>query len=393
MIMNNNYENLVVVAAGGGNDVFSAIAYINAQHSNKTYKNIVLFGILGLTPFHTNDKIKSKCVNTEEPIIIPTTNMKRYIMMKIPKEIYANESMLPLIINNICPQITYYACLSPKYSALEQAQNIRSIFLRLGLSELNTVIEIVDFGGDILTDGEQSSIISPELDAFSLAIIRNLSEYKSHIVVCFPGVDGELDKSYLEFMCETKATHNELIDPELWNIQLKNLYNSISSTRPGNTIPNMLNVLNNNKSCKVTKTFTIGKDKYTFTRDVDISMSLQNRIYYFDININNPFVDVFNSNNYDFALVLNNVLDIYAKQTINDQSNQLSDIYLQYLIKDLNGLYTNRHLIYDNDNCVNQPKVVYDRTMFVDVIPRHFDKNQLLNSINELQTYDILFTN
>ena len=28
-------QNLVIIAAGGGNDVFSAIAYINAHHNKK----------------------------------------------------------------------------------------------------------------------------------------------------------------------------------------------------------------------------------------------------------------------------------------------------------------------------------------------------------------------
>jgi hypothetical protein len=34
----------------------------------------------------------------------------------------------------------------------------------------DTTVMIVDFGGDILTNGKQSTIISPELDAFSLAL-------------------------------------------------------------------------------------------------------------------------------------------------------------------------------------------------------------------------------
>ena len=401
----NNPENLVVIAAGGGNDVFSAIAYINAHVSTKSYKNIILFGILGLTPFHTNDQIKPNHINIEDPIIIPTSNMKRYIMMYEPKEIYANESILPEVIKNMCPLITHYACLSPKYSAFEQAQNIRNLFEELHLHKVNTIIEVVDFGGDILTNGEQSSIISPELDAFSLAIVRNLSEFKSRIVVCFPGVDGELDKSYLKNICESKSILSESIDIELWIKQLQILYFLISTKRPGNTIPNMLNVLdslakdnsNNYKckcKCKISKSWTIGKNKYTIVIKADIDMNLQNKLYYFDINIDNPFVNVFNSNNYDLVLVLDNLLDIYSKQTVNEKTVQSSDMYLQYLRKDNNGLYTNRHLIFNSDppevNCISDQSII-----FVNILPYPIvvgnDKINCFDSIKKLQTYNTLF--
>jgi len=403
-------KNLVVIAAGGGNDVFSAIAFINAHHFNKVYKNIVLFGVLGMTPFHTNDQIKPYCVNIEEPIIVPTLSMKRYIVMRPPKEIFANESMLPEIINILSPQINHYACLSPKYSAQIQAHNIRGLFLDWGISPSDTIIELVDFGGDILTDGNQSTIISPELDAFSLAIVRNLSEYESRIAVCFPGVDGELDTSYLETMCNSSlSTSTEPINPQLWIKHLQSLYIKLLSKRPGNTIPNMLNVLDeinntvktDSSLCKISKTFTIGKDKYSFTKDILISMSLQNRVHYFDININNPFVKIYNSDDYDLVLVLNKLLDIYSKQSIvntvdMNKSIQLSDLYLQYLRKDLYGLYTNRHLVCGDIN-ENINEMIDQNIMFVNIIPSSLTidkKMSCLNSIissKEANAYDILF--
>jgi len=76
----NNSKNLVVIAAGGGNDVFSAIAYINSHHVNKNYNKIILFGILGLTPFHTNNVLNPDDINIEESIMIPTSNTKRYTL-------------------------------------------------------------------------------------------------------------------------------------------------------------------------------------------------------------------------------------------------------------------------------------------------------------------------
>lgn len=89
-------KNLVVIAAGGGNDVFSAIAYINSHHINKNYNNIILFGILGLTPFHTNESLNHSCINIEEPIIIPTSNMKRYMLYNQKKYLHVNHYFINL---------------------------------------------------------------------------------------------------------------------------------------------------------------------------------------------------------------------------------------------------------------------------------------------------------
>lgn len=309
-------QNLVVIAAGGGNDVFSAIAYINSHHSNKNYNNVILFGILGLTPFHTNEPLKFNHVNIEEPIIIPTCDTKRYIMMK--EQIFACESLLHKLVT---PNITNYYCISSKYSAIEQANNIRKLFNELNISNLNTFIEIVDFGGDILTNGEQSSIISPELDAFSLAIARNLFEYRSHIVVCYPGVDGELNRSYLKDMCNSRHLIKvKAINSKLWLSQLKIIHETLNSFRPGNTIPNMINVLNKLDDCSISKSFTVGKDKYNYYKKIDIDMSLQSKIYYFNINIENPFVDIFNTKDYNLLSLLNNINQIYQKQIIDDDT-------------------------------------------------------------------------
>jgi len=239
-------------------------------------------------------------------------------------------------------------------------------------------------GGDILTNGEQSSIISPELDAFSLAIVSNLSEYRSHIAVAFSGVDGELNKSYLKEMCDLKSSHYEIINNELWLSQLNTIYQLLKKFRSGNTIPNMINILDNNENCLISKSFTIGKDKYLFTFDIDIDMSLQSKIYYFDININNPFVDIFNMKDYNLLSLLNNLIKIYKKQTINDDTVQLSDLYLQYLRKDSNNLYTNKELTFKDEEII-----------FVDIIPVNFNdqqKSKITKSINCLKTYNIKFS-
>lgn len=80
----------------------------------------------------------------------------------------------------------------------------------------NTSIQIVDFGGDILTDKDQSSIISPELDAYTLAVVKNLSEYSSKLIVCFPGVDGELHEDYLLEYCKNNSISSIEVNTSVW---------------------------------------------------------------------------------------------------------------------------------------------------------------------------------
>lgn len=404
-------KNLVIIVAGGGNDVFSGVAYINSQYTSKrhSYSKIALIGILGLTPFHSNEPIKPNQLNIEKPIIFPSESTKRYIVMNPPKEIYANESMLPQIIKSEAAYINYCVCLSPKYSAKYVADSLRQLFLSWNMDAESTMIEVVDFGGDILTDGKQSSIISPELDAFSLAVTHNLLEYQSRVVVCFPGVDGELTKSYLEYVCNNRSVGNQSIDSQAWINNLQSLYALLESKRPGNTIPNMLKVLNSLSdktlpSCRISKGFTVGRDKYNFTKPLDISMSLQDKIHYFDIGTickNNPYVDIFNADNYDLKLLINNILDVYSKQTIDESTNQLFDMQLQFLRQDIDAdSYTNRHIVVndidniDNTNNDNNNNKDKQKVIFVNLIPYPLSTEQKIacnESIKNLKTFDELF--
>jgi hypothetical protein len=73
-------KNIVIIAAGGGNDIFSSVVYAKCILSNYPKENIAIIGILGLTPFY-GDK------PTEPNIIIPNNNMKRYILCNPPKQI------------------------------------------------------------------------------------------------------------------------------------------------------------------------------------------------------------------------------------------------------------------------------------------------------------------
>ncbi len=212
----------VVIGAGGGNDVFSSMAYADTLGAEK----VLLVGILGLTPFHYPTAIDLTQDNqryTEPPLMQPTSEMVRYIMMDPPKKINCSERLL---VASRYPTIL----LSSKYSAPEQASNLSRYLESHDYTPDNTVIHLVDFGGDILTDG--SHVISPELDAFSLAVVRLLPQYHPRVLVMFPGVDGELSKDFLREQCRRATPTSNTITLA----SLERVYELVKNSRPGNTI-------------------------------------------------------------------------------------------------------------------------------------------------------------
>lgn len=305
----------VIIAAGGGNDVFTALAYA-------TQPDDIVVGVLGLTPFHTSSPVDLApgYHYAEDPIIYASPTMTRYLCCDPPKKIYCNEALLP----------AGTPCLSPKWPPSIVASTLAAYLTTLQCDATNTIVELVDFGGDILTNGEQSSIISPLLDAFSLAVVR-LLPYSKRLLVFFPGVDGELPNDYLRRWCT---------NPIPQTVTLPNLLRSwelIKKQRPGNTIPNIIAHLEGRRDYKLTKHWP-GK-KWSKTLELD-----ENLLKYgweIDIDkVNNPFCP---TDDDDLLDRLARVEAIYQQQGVSGV--QLTDLYCSYLRKDSKGRWTNRELI------------------------------------------------
>lgn len=376
-----NKENIIVFAAGGGNDVFSAIAYIESFLAKYNFKKIAIVSVLGFTPFHSNDEIKPNFLNIELPLIKPSNKLHRYIPISPPKEISNTEKMLESII----PDNYQYICMSPKYSSIDQAQNLRKLFIEWDMLPESTQLNIVDFGGDILTNGLQSSIISPELDAYTLSVVRQLcmgnSAYTGNISVCFPGIDGELNSTYLSDYCKNKSIFVCNFDKNIMYNKLVKIYSSLINTRPGNTIPNMIKILEiiTNEglmTIQTNKHWIINKEKVSIQINTSIDLSLQSNIYIFDLEIDNPFSDLFNQEPYDLLNIIQSIVSIYKLQDISDETIQSSDFFLQYLRKDNDGYFTNKHLIYSDDKSEQD-------IMFVDIYP-YIIKNKQNNKSHYL---------
>ena len=98
---------------------------------------------------------------------------------KMVREIYANEKLLPSIIEELFPEIE-----SLKYTPWE---NKLCLFWHCKSCQLSWASKIyfrnlLYFKEVILTDGNQSSIISPYLNVYTLTLVTNI-QYKS---ICFP---------------------------------------------------------------------------------------------------------------------------------------------------------------------------------------------------------------
>jgi len=206
-------------------------------------------------------------------------------------------------------------------------------------------------GGDILTDGNQSSIISPELDAFTLAVVKNLSEYQSKVIVCFPGVDGELYPEYLTNCCNN-AIDKIKINNNAWLLSLCSIYEQIKNYRSGNTIPNMIKILDNDDTLELHKYWIVNDKKISFDKKITVNWELQSYLWVFDLDdviSKNIFTIPFNSIDYDLLMLKDYIINVYNNQIKDNDCIQSSDLFLQYLRTDNTGKYTNKQLNYDND--------------------------------------------
>jgi hypothetical protein len=311
--------------------------------------------------------------------------MNRYLVCHKPIKIYNNEKLLPKVIFDLAPQITDCYCISPKYSALDQAMNLETLFLKLNLIPDETLLNRVDFGGDILTNGDQSSIISPGLDAYTLALVSNLYKYQSVLSVCFPGVDGELDVDYLTNTINSFSIEKTKIDNNLWTTNLIKIYDTLKDIRPGNTIPNMLNImLKDINKIDVNKNWNVCGQKISFSKQMTINKDLQQYVFTFDtfkIASLNPFVSIFNRKQYDLKVVVDHILSIYKKQCVNNNYVQSSDFHLQYLRKDIFGNWSNKQLVISDAQEV----------MLVDILPSIL-RSDLAPLIKNSTAYDSLYT-
>lgn len=326
---------VVVIGAGGGNDVFSCIAYIEntlatpqASYQCATPQaSYLLVGMLGLTPFHYPEPIEDSNTYTEPMIIVSSVSMSRYIPCHPPKKIACMETHLAHLYPNSI-------CMSTKYSIPEQTKALHSLLLERGMTPETTEIHLVDFGGDILSDGTEGSIISPELDAYSLALVESMMRlgYNASVYVCFPGVGGELSTKRLRHYLHRESVTREGIDKKAWHKSLSQILSHIKHERPGNTLPAMIGCLEGKYEFTLHKKWHVNDKTYLWTKEVELDKDMQ-VVYRVPLPIANPYKEAIleMGDNYCLDGLLNAVVDIYSKQECTENRAQSSDLFLQYL--------------------------------------------------------------
>jgi len=372
-------ENIVVFAAGGGNDVFSAMVYIKTVVlSSFSIQNVALVGLLGLTPFHYPSELQEKEIYTEPKSIVPTSEMVRYIPMNPPKKITCLERHIPLISSRIVPGLNKYLCVSSKYSIQEQTSNLFSILTAWNFSPNKTKLLIVDFGGDILSDGTEDTIISPELDAYTLCLVKNLNHlhrYTAETCIGFPGVDGELPKDVLFQRCNQLSIRKESVNAQGWLESIDKILSVIENERPGNTLPSIKKVLTNNPSTvEISKKWRVGKEILSKKMEVALDSKLQPFLWYFRLEdiMYNPYIAIFpEATVYNLKSMLVSLLEIYSRQDKTKDRFQSSDLFLGYLRKDRDGYWTNKEL--------QLSSTIRDEIIYVDVFPGCIDPIQCEN--------------
>lgn len=104
----------------------------------------------------------------------------------------------------------------------------------------------------------------------------------------------------------------------------------------------MLSILKGEDKIFLNKKWRVDQCIVSVTKEIDINWSLQDRIYQFNIPVNNPFVPVFYDEDYTLLKVVDDIVDIYYKQGNVHNTWRSSDLFLQYIMKDSDGKWTGK---------------------------------------------------
>lgn len=355
---------IALFAIGGGNDTFSAI-HVGKYLKEALNFEVIFFGVLGFTPYHSNKEVSNSNNIEEEKVITPTRNLKRYLMTKCIKEINNNEKELPEILKSVELGNSSYYLYSPKYDPCELAKDIKikidDELKNLGMSSKDLIILASDYGGDVL--GYDLSTYSPDLDSLSVRMIEALDydyEVQKLALILWPGVDGELSKSALlsrfQELADFILAESKVNDKSPYFQTLMDIYNKIEKSRPGNTIPNAINILSREGKGVLTKSLSSRKG-YTVEEkwDLDISEDLVRTAILLPlvaIMSINPFTKV--GNHQDLLELFIKIMNVYDKikqelasntipATQSYKEQERTDFHMQYLRLDNDGLWTSKN--------------------------------------------------
>jgi deoxyribose-phosphate aldolase len=342
----------VLFSAGGGQDNFSIIPA--AQHLESMGFEVLIYGVLGFTPYHYDSKTASGEV--ESPIIRPSSTLKRKIMTRTGKGIKITEKMIPEVMDSIGFHPAGYKLLSPKIPppvlARAVKQDVEKLCRDKGISPREVLLSVVDFGGDALASGE-STVYSVELDAMMIQMAKLLPvEYDKTMLLFWPGVDGELAPEVLrKKVAGVKAS--AVTNPKsLYLEQSRRSYEQfIAGDRRSNTLPISLDNLtlgdSGPRQVEVVKKHQVGAEKVLKRNLAVLDPEMSKRAYLFDLGAviaMNPFARIEYNDLLEYFIKIMEVLDRADMGPVESpyQVQKRTDFHLQYLGLDRNGHWNSR---------------------------------------------------
>ncbi|MBI5066177.1 DUF1152 domain-containing protein [Candidatus Woesearchaeota archaeon] len=274
------YNKALLIGTGGGNDIVSAI--LPALYLSKQGTQVDIAGILSPGATHTYRGKQEQVINKLEG------DVKRFISSKKPTEISFVDSSLPQIAKELKIPVNNFYNLSTKQGSQELSVTVKKL---VETNKYDLVLG-VDVGGDILARGkEDSKLFSPMMDFTTLYILPCLN-VDSFLLEFGLGTDGELESNGIrEILTELRQKNLILNESEINKndkevSSFKIIYEKISKTRTGNTIPLTLKSLEHKGSDLIVEhkhTTRINNKKWELITEVRLLEETLGQAYLIDV--------------------------------------------------------------------------------------------------------------
>lgn len=352
-----NVKTIFLFSIGGGSDTFSGL--IPSIYLRHLGFKVFHFGVLSPTAHHFQ---KNGAVDQpEDTILRPSTDLQRALLTRPPLLIGNVEVQLEDFASSLPhfdPDTSFLlsAKQSPNHMAAELTRFIDQRLMELGQDRENALIVAADFGADILSQGEASTI-SPDLDAIVLRQLMELPhDFKKLSWLFWPGVDGELSpedlRSKLKNLEASTLATAKLSLRAGWMQDFDRLFTlKIAGIRAGNTIPLAFKVLREPTQTapipsEIKKKFAIATARVEKRFPILLDPQLVSTTYLIDMKAlyaANPFAQIDAIDALDFFLKVQQIYREAARSTNDYKPQNGSDYLLQYLRLDTDGLWTSRN--------------------------------------------------
>lgn len=272
-------EKILIVTTGGGNDILSGTLIANSLPIERT---IDIAGVLSPGAMHMYDGTPENAINNVRGEI------RRFIAGKTPIEIpFIDKEVVKLSREYGLPIRDFYN-FSLRFGSGELQTKIHQLIER----EKYGLVIGVDVGGDILARNgtRDPTVLSPAMDHAILRMLGNL-KVPSILVEFGLGTDGELRPEGIEEILAEMEKENVLcqkdtIDKNAHYVETyRKMFEKISQTRSGNTVPNTLKTLEANTDiiARFDGRVTINdKEKMLFPFDVRLPKEHFGKMYTFE---------------------------------------------------------------------------------------------------------------